>query len=102
MIKKDRFVRILKGLEKVDRVEGKVAETISEISMFHWSYPFSTNSDTVIYLLEELTNDEKHMILQFAYELDWGKKWEPGCTLNKGVDVDLSTAEKLYDYLMEP
>ena len=99
MIKKEKFVRILNELERVDRAEEKIVEAISSISAFYWNYPFSTGSDTVIDLLEELTNDEGQMISYFVYELDWGKKWEPGCVTDENEDIDLSTAEKLYDYL---
>ena len=38
----------------------------------------------------------------FCVELDFGRKYEPGCiTYADGTEIDISTSEKLYDYLME-
>lgn len=37
----------------------------------------------------------------FIYELDYGRKYEPGMiTDENGHDIDFSSAEKLYDYLI--
>lgn len=51
------------------------------------------------YTFEEKDHDE--WIEYFCYELDFGKEWREGLiTENDGTDINLSTPENLYDYLM--
>lgn len=46
--------------------------------------------------------DKNEWIDYFVEGLDFGRKWEPGIVKDKdGVDIDLSDAEKLYDFLIE-
>ena len=46
-------------------------------------------------------------IFFFCFELDFGRKWEPGVVTENDekngnvIDIDFSSAEKLWDYLME-
>ena len=55
---------------------------------------------TVVFLLRKLLNDVFENINYFIYELDYGRKYEPGMIKDeKNQDIDFSTAEKLYDYL---
>lgn len=35
-----------------------------------------------------------------VYELEYGKKYFEGCVLQDDKPVDISTAEKLYDYMV--
>lgn len=63
--------------------------------------------DLVITLLEKLMDDPKDTtygisnISYFIYDLEWGTKWAPdSLTEADGSSVDISTPEKLYDYLM--
>ena len=37
----------------------------------------------------------------FIYELNFGKDYEPGCVTDDDVEIDFSTAETLYDYLIK-
>lgn len=38
----------------------------------------------------------------WIYELDFGRKYTPGCVVElDGKEIDLSTADKLYDFLIE-
>jgi hypothetical protein len=54
----------------------------------------------VVFLLRKLLKDAVENIDYFIYELDYGRKYEPGMITDKnGADIDFSTAEKLYDYL---
>lgn len=36
----------------------------------------------------------------WVYELEYGKKYFEGCVLQDEKPVDISTAEKLYDYMV--
>lgn len=47
-------------------------------------------------------DDRAEMIAYFVYELDFGRKYSPGYVIDEnGEDINLSTAEKLYEYLAE-
>jgi len=54
----------------------------------------------VIELLEVLMRDQSSgWIWYFVSDLDFGRSFKPGKVVDKGKSVDLSTAEKLYDFL---
>ena len=40
-------------------------------------------------------------ISYFIYELDYGKRFELGDVMDEERQIDIGTAEKLYDYLVE-
>lgn len=55
----------------------------------------------VVKLLEMLLRDSFGNVSYFIYELDYGKEYRQGCiTDEKGENIDISTPEKLYDYLV--
>lgn len=102
---KEKFCEIIDEIKKLHEYE-------NELYAINYKYntdsvfSFPTLEDTVISLLEEIFNCPETEIgtdiSYFVYELDFGKEWEPGMiTDESGNDIDLSTAEKLYDYLIE-
>lgn len=45
--------------------------------------------------------DRDNWIEYFCFDLNFGKKWEPGFVTQKdGTDIKLETPEDLYDYLV--
>lgn len=54
----------------------------------------------VVKLLEKLMGDSCGNISYFIYELDYGKEYKEGCILDNKDFIDISSAEKLYDFLM--
>ena len=52
-------------------------------------------------LLEKLMQDSAGNISYFIYELDYGKEYREDCVSDKNGNIDISTPEKLYDYLMK-
>ena len=58
-----------------------------------------SHESTVVFLLRKLLKDAAENIDYFIYELDYGRKYEPGMiTDENGNDIDFSSAEKLYDW----
>lgn len=55
----------------------------------------------VVDLLKRIFDDEFDNIEYFIYELDFGKRYVPGMIISDGENIDLSTADKLYDYLIK-
>lgn len=59
-------------------------------------------SSTVLRLLHLIfdNSDKDKWIEYYCFELDFGKKWEPGMIIEKdGTDIVLKTADDLYDLL---
>ena len=68
-------------------------------------FEFDDLQDTVVELLEKVMDVESNEkfgsdISYFIYDLDYGKDWTPSSLKINGESADISTAEKLYDYLM--
>ncbi len=64
-------------------------------------YDNSILSEMIILLLKELTDDKFNDINYFIYELDFGKHGDGAITTENGEQIDLSSPEKLFDYLMK-
>ena len=64
----------------------------SKLAIFH--------DELVIELLEVIFHDKSDMIDYFIHKMDFGRKSEPEDALyENGREVNISTAENLYDYL---
>lgn len=60
------------------------------------------NEDCIVTLLEKIMRDSYNNISYFIYELDYGRKYKPGIiTDSNGENLNFSTEEKLYDYLVK-
>lgn len=55
----------------------------------------------VVNLLQKLMRDQSENISYFIYELDYGKDYRDGDVMDENRVINLSTPEKLYDYLVE-
>lgn len=106
MISKSEFVNIINRLKATEDTADKVNEIIRnsvdcEISDFtHAGSLMICHADIVIRLLQNMFNDKFENISYFIYDLDYGRKYKKGMiTEADGRNIDLSTAEKLYDYL---
>ena len=104
MISKKEFVEIINKLRKVndfvDETNKKARELDDAIiSDFYNTMSLSiSHENIVVELLENMFND-KETISWWLYELDYGRKYGEYCITENGKPIDLSTADKLYDYL---
>ena len=61
-----------------------------------------SHESTVVYLLKTIMLDKYDNIDYFIYEMDYGRSYEPGMIVDENdKEIDISTAEKLYDYLID-
>ena len=103
---KEKFVRIINEIKGIREYEDALYRLNQKFDL-DANFQFPTLEDTVVALLEEVmhcTTDDiiGSDIAYFIYDLNFGEDWEPGMILDKnGNDIDHSTAEKLYDYLVE-
>lgn len=75
----------------------------SASDFFSTSALIMPNADTVVSLLETMFDDkEEHWISYWMFEQDFGRSWKQGiATEADGSNIDLSSAEKLYAYLLK-
>ena len=108
MISKKEFVEIINKLKEVnDFVEQtnnnarKLHDAI--ISDFFNASSLSISHETlVVRLLREIFNLQDDNTLDWwLYEEDYGRKFKMGDFTANGIDIDLTTPEKLYDYLIK-
>ena len=97
---KDEFCRVINALKvhsaKIEAIEDAL-DVVLEID---------TLQDVVIELLEKAMDVEPNDVYgsdisYFVYDLDFGKNWTESSITIDGVSVDISTPERLYDYLVK-
>ena len=104
MISKEKFVEIINRLRNYDELQDKINDLFKEnidnkeMDFMNAGSICIGHESVVVYLLERIFDTD--MISYFIYELDYGKKYKEGCVLDENMnEINLSTAEKLYDYL---
>lgn len=107
MITKKEFVEIINRLKETDDIKNKVNSIIREsrdsaIADFTKAGSLMIcHEDIVVKLLENMFNDTD-TISWWLYDRDYGRKFKIGDIYhNDGYKPDLTTPEKLYDYLLE-
>ena len=106
MISKDKFIEIINRLKKYNELQDKINDLFrdninnKEMDFMNAGSICIGHESVVVYLLERMFDTD--MISYFIYELDYGKKYKAGCVLDENMnEIDLSTPEKLYDYLVQ-
>ena len=110
LISREEFVKCIDRLreatdlvDKIDDIMRESRDNIENDFMNATSLQIS-HEQTVVNLLEKLTHDDEIYpdISYFIYELDYGRKYEPGMIKDKdGNELDFSNAGSLYDYLLK-
>jgi hypothetical protein len=105
IITKEIFIEILLNIQNQSNHDDKCNEAFKIIlpDTFGGYYNNSFLHSSLLYLLKIAFNDnhKDSWIDYFIYELDFGSKYKNGCVTNKdGSNIDLSTSEKLYDFLI--
>lgn len=106
IISKEKFVEILNRLKNYDDLQDKINDLFKEnidnkeMDFVNAGSICIGHESVVVYLLENMFDTD--MISYWIYELDYGEKYTEGCVLDENMQVvDISTAEKLYDYLVQ-
>ena len=100
MISKETFVNIMERLETLDKNMEAVDVALTNLSPdfcgFHVIAPFNI----IIDLLKEIFKDKHDWLGYFVYELDYLHKFHMGCITQDDEPIDLSTWDKVYDYMV--
>ena len=106
MITKERFIEIIKRLENYNKLQENINGLFDECIETKESDFCNAGSicigheSVVVELLENMFDTD--MISYWIYELDYGRKYKDGYVQDgTGNIIDLSTLEKLYDYLIK-
>ena len=107
MISKQKFIEIINTLKEVhdfvDATNTKARQLKDAInSDFFNASSLSISHETIVVELLEKIFDDGDTLSWWIYELDYGRKYEKGCITEENGDfIDVSTPEKLYDYLIK-
>lgn len=102
MISKELFVKTMERLEDFDHNMDAVDEAMHTLSPDFCRFYIPEVSAMTIEVLEEVFNDNEGWLAYCVYELDYLEKYKPGMVLDQYImPVDLSTWEKVYDFLIE-
>jgi hypothetical protein len=101
MIDKETFVDIINRIQDVEKYHTNLNQFFQQNGISGTLYSPDCTAETLKLLAILMHDDMVTDILgRFCYELDFGKKWKKGCVLDRnGNDIELSSAEKVYDYL---
>ena len=107
MIIKTEFISIIDKLREVNDFVDNTNNNARKLNdaiisdFFNASSLSISHEIIVVQLLENMFNDTD-ILSWWLYDLDYGRKFKIGCIQDEnGQDIDLSTADKLYDYLVE-
>ena len=95
------FEKIINGIKREVTFQDKVYYAFRELDGDY--YRDTPSVDMMIMLLDKIFCDDSDypLIDYWIYELDFGKKWKPGCVMDNGAEVKLETVSDLYDALVK-
>ena len=99
-LSKEEFVRQIKEMQQCYDFDSMVYDASDKLGL-ELDIATSYLADNMIELLAFIMEDTDEDISYFCNELNFGREWREGDIVDKdGNDIDFSTAEKLYDYLI--
>ncbi len=106
LLTKQEFVDVINRLREATVLADKVEELFRnsrdnlECDYCNGACLQISHESTVVKLLEKLMRDRFGNISYFIYGLDYGKEYQDGCVSDENGNIDISTPEKLYDFLV--
>ena len=106
MITKQEFVKIIDRLKNYNDLQDKIQELFKdnienkEMDFMNAGSICVGHETLVVKLLENMFNDKESWIGWWLYECNYGRDFSLGDLEVDGVEIDLTTPEKLYDFLI--
>ena len=107
MISKEKFVEIIERLRNYNDLQDKIDDLFKE-NIENRENDFCNagsicigHESVVVELLKDMFNVKDDLISWWLYECNYGRDFSLGDLEDNGVEIDLSTPEKLYDYLIK-
>ena len=109
MITKQEFVKIINRLRDYNNLQDKIQELFKdnidnqEMDFMNAGSICVGHETIVVKLLENMFNDRGNLISWWLYEQDYGRSVNIDDVFDEEIEkfVDLTTPEKLYDYLLK-
>lgn len=108
MISKKEFVDIINKLKEVNDFVDNTNDNARKLhdaivsDFFNASSLMISHETIVVQLLKNIFNlQDDDTLTWWLYEKDYGRKFKIGDFTIDEVNIDLTTTEKLYDYLVE-
>lgn len=103
MIKKNKFIILMKRYLKLREVEDKINDAFKGLCSDFSQFSLSNHDELILDILENLFNDKHNdWIGYWLYDLNCGKDWKKGkITAKNGKDIPLKTLTDLYNVLVE-
>jgi hypothetical protein len=102
MISKNTFVQVMTRLEDLDKKMDKVDNALRDLSPDFGGLYVPEIIDIVVDLLEDVFNDKKDSWLSYpVFDLNWLHDHILGDIEENGEPVDLSSWDKVYDFLIK-
>ncbi len=104
MITKDNFIVLMDAMKEQRAIDEKATESLQDI--FEDVIGGFYNNETLfsaieLFLMNEF-DDIGEWILYYIYDLNWGIFWtKDTCSEKDGTVIDISTTDKLYDFLIK-
>ena len=101
MISKETFIDIMSRLEALDKKMDAADAALKELCPDFCGLYITESFDIVVDLLKDIFKDKYDSLGYFIYELDYLRKFHMGCVTEDGEPIDLSTWDKVYDYMIK-
>lgn len=93
------FCQAINAYKRMCEAENKICNAL-DVTEWEPSNWLGEYYDMIIQMSDIDVESDYNDIDYFCYELDFGKKWTPGCVKIGDEDVCLKTPEDLYDLLV--
>ena len=105
LVNKNDFIEIINRLKDYSNLQDKINDLFKDL-LDNKEQDFCNagsicigHESVVVKLLEDMF--ETDLLSWWIYELDYGKEYKPGCLTEDDMEIDVSTADKLYDVLIK-
>lgn len=105
LVNKNDFIEIINRLENYTKLQDKIDDLFKglldnrENDFCNAGSICIGHESVVVKLLEDMF--ETDLLSWWIYELNYGKEYKPGCLTEDEMEIDVSTADKLYDVLIK-
>lgn len=103
---KERFVYLINFIKDHYSLEARLCDVLEAMSpgCYVDAFVYSDYASELTKTIKEAMGlpEENEDIEYFMYDLNFGHEWAPGTITDaNGKDINLSSAENVYDYLIE-
>lgn len=100
MLTKEQFINYINRLQSFIDYNEEINSLQTKYKKEIYSSDYDMFDVAVSILMDMFRDNENDNIGYFIYELDFGRKYKDGMIKDNNVNIRMSNAEELYDYLV--